>query len=87
MTPILDIKAVGKSFPGVRALANLSMTISAGEVVAFVGENGAGKSTLLKILSGDYQLDQGQVLLDGVEVSHATPLDARRRVPAGAARA
>ena len=78
MTSILDIKAVGKSFPGVRALANLSMTVNAGEVVAFVGENGAGKSTLLKILSGDYQLDQGQVLLDGVEVSHASPLDARR---------
>ncbi len=75
---ILDIKAVGKSFPGVRALANLSMTVHPGEVVAFVGENGAGKSTLLKILSGDYQLDQGRVLLDGVEVSHASPLDARR---------
>jgi len=74
---ILDIKAVGKSFPGVRALQNLSMAVAPGEVVAFVGENGAGKSTLLKILSGDYQLDQGQVLLDGVEVSHASPLAAR----------
>ena len=74
---ILDIKAVGKSFPGVRALQNLSMAVAPGEVVAFVGENGAGKSTLLKILSGDYQLDQGQILLDGVEVSHASPLAAR----------
>ncbi len=75
---ILDIKAVGKSFPGVKALSNLSMAVGVGEVVAFVGENGAGKSTLLKILSGDYQLDQGQVLLDGIEVSHASPLEARR---------
>ncbi len=75
---ILDIRAVGKSFPGVRALHNLSMAVGAGEVVAFVGENGAGKSTLLKILSGDYRLDSGQVLLDEVEVSHASPLDARR---------
>lgn len=75
---MLEIKAVGKSFPGVRALSGLSMTVAAGEVVAFVGENGAGKSTLLKILSGDYRLDQGQVLLDGVEVSHASPLEARR---------
>ncbi|WP_426127738.1 sugar ABC transporter ATP-binding protein [Pararhizobium sp. PWRC1-1] len=75
---MLEIKAVGKSFPGVRALSGLSMTVAAGEVVAFVGENGAGKSTLLKILSGDYRLDQGQVLLDRVEVSHASPLEARR---------
>lgn len=74
---ILDIMAVGKSFPGVRALHNLSMSVAAGEIVAFVGENGAGKSTLLKILSGDYQLDHGQILLDGTEVSHASPLAAR----------
>ncbi len=74
---ILDIKSVGKSFPGVRALQNLSMSVARGEVVAFVGENGAGKSTLLKILSGDYQLDQGQILLDGADVLHASPLAAR----------
>ncbi len=74
---ILDIKSVGKSFPGVRALQNLSMAVARGEVVAFVGENGAGKSTLLKILSGDYQLDQGQILLDGADVLHASPLAAR----------
>lgn len=75
---ILEIRDVGKSFPGVKALSGLSMTVAHGEIVAFVGENGAGKSTLLKILSGDYQLDEGQVLLDGVEVSHASPLEARR---------
>jgi len=74
---ILDVRGVGKSFPGVKALSDVTMTVSKGEVVAFVGENGAGKSTLLKILCGDYQLDEGSVLLDGVEVSHATPLDAR----------
>lgn len=74
---VLEIRAVGKSFPGVRALQNLSMGVKSGEVVAFVGENGAGKSTLLKILSGDYRLDEGQVLLDGIEASHASPLAAR----------
>ena len=74
---ILEIRDVGKSFPGVKALSDLSMDVNAGEVVAFVGENGAGKSTLLKILSGDYQLDEGQVTLDGVEASHASPLEAR----------
>jgi L-arabinose transport system ATP-binding protein len=74
---LLQARAIGKSFPGVRALYNVSMSVHAGEVVAFVGENGAGKSTLLKILSGDYQLDEGSVSLDGVEVSHASPLAAR----------
>ncbi|MEP3276699.1 MAG: sugar ABC transporter ATP-binding protein [Stappiaceae bacterium] len=75
---ILEVRNVGKSFPGVKALSGLSMSVARGEIVAFVGENGAGKSTLLKILSGDYDLDEGSVLLDGVEVTHATPLDARR---------
>ena len=78
MTAVLDIAGVGKSFPGVRALSGLSMTVARGEVVAFVGENGAGKSTLLKILCGDYALDEGRVRLDGAEVSHASPLEARR---------
>ena len=73
--PLLEIKSVGKSFPGVRALTALSMSVAPGEVVAFVGENGAGKSTLLKILCGDYTLDEGQIRLDGTEVSHASPLE------------
>ncbi len=76
--PILDIRAVGKSFPGVRALTNLSMQVRRGEIVAFVGENGAGKSTLLKILCGDYTLDEGTMQLDGADVSHASPLAARQ---------
>ncbi len=75
---ILEISNVGKSFPGVKALSDLSMNVHPGEVVAFVGENGAGKSTLLKILSGDYQLDEGQVILDGVVATHASPLMARQ---------
>jgi ABC-type sugar transport system ATPase subunit len=76
--PILDIRSVGKSFPGVRALSNLSMQVRPGEIVAFVGENGAGKSTLLKILCGDYTLDEGTMQLDGADVSHASPLAARQ---------
>ncbi|MDE0591443.1 sugar ABC transporter ATP-binding protein [Halocynthiibacter sp. C4] len=74
---ILDVQGVGKSFPGVKALSNVSMKVFPGEVVAFVGENGAGKSTFLKILCGDYTLDEGKVALDGTEVSHASPLEAR----------
>ncbi|HVG47188.1 MAG TPA: sugar ABC transporter ATP-binding protein [Rubellimicrobium sp.] len=75
--PLLDVAHVGKSFPGVRALADVSLQVAPGEVVALVGENGAGKSTLLKILSGDYRLDEGTVSLGGQEVSHASPLEAR----------
>ena len=77
-SPILAVSGVGKSFPGVRALAEVSLEVAPGEVVALVGENGAGKSTLLKILSGDYRLDEGRVRLGGAEVSHASPLEARR---------
>jgi ABC-type sugar transport system ATPase subunit len=77
-TPVLEIRGVGKSFPNVRALANLTFEVRRGEVMAFVGENGAGKSTLLKILSGDYELDEGTVLLDGQEVSHVNPREARK---------
>jgi ABC-type sugar transport system ATPase subunit len=77
-TPVLEIRGVGKSFPNVRALANLTFDVRGGEVMAFVGENGAGKSTLLKILSGDYQLDEGSVLLAGQEVSHVSPREARK---------
>ncbi len=74
---VLDVNGVGKSFPGVRALSDVTMRVHSGEVVAFVGENGAGKSTLLKILCGDYQLDDGEVQIDGIVASHASPLEAR----------
>jgi ABC-type sugar transport system ATPase subunit len=75
--PLLSIDAVGKAFPNVRALADLSFSVDSGEVVAFVGENGAGKSTLLKILSGDYTLDEGAVVLDGGNLGRLDPAAAR----------
>ena len=78
MTPILDVQGVGKSFPGVRALDDVSLSVAPGEVVSFVGENGAGKSTLLKILCADYTLDSGSVVIDGHDISHSDPLSARR---------
>ena len=74
---ILEISGVSKAFPNVRALSNLSLSVERGEVVAFVGENGAGKSTLLKILSGDYRADSGTVVLDGQDISHVDPKEAR----------
>jgi ABC-type sugar transport system ATPase subunit len=75
--PLLSVQGVTKSFPGVRALSDVSLDVAPGEVVALVGENGAGKSTLLKILSGDYSLDAGTVRIGGQDVSGASPLEAR----------
>lgn len=54
MTVLLDMRGIGKSFPGVRALDHVNLTVEAGEIHAICGENGAGKSTLMKILSGVY---------------------------------
>ncbi len=51
--PILDLVQISKSYPGVRALADVSLAFSAGEVVGLIGENGAGKSTLMNVLGGN----------------------------------
>jgi L-arabinose transport system ATP-binding protein len=75
-SPVLEVRSVSKGFPNVQALKNVSLEIRAGEILAFMGENGAGKSTLLKIINGDYQPDEGEVLLDGRPVSFSGPRDA-----------
>ena len=62
---IVEFKNIDKEFPGVKALDNVSMDIYKGEAVALLGANGAGKSTLMKILSGAYERDSGEVILDG----------------------
>ncbi|HTY58077.1 MAG TPA: ATP-binding cassette domain-containing protein, partial [Bacteroidota bacterium] len=62
---ILEVKGISKTFPGVRALDDVSVQLRRGEVLAVVGENGAGKSTLMKILAGVYFPDHGEVKLDG----------------------
>ncbi|MFT5241746.1 MAG: ribose transport system ATP-binding protein [Kiritimatiellia bacterium] len=64
-SPLLEVRQVCKSFPGVRALHNVDLQISAGEVLAVVGENGAGKSTLMKILAGVQGFDTGDICVDG----------------------
>jgi ribose transport system ATP-binding protein len=75
--PILTVRGVTKSFPGVRALKGVDLTVWPGEVHALVGENGAGKSTLMKILAGAQRPDGGEITLDGKPVHFHTPHQAR----------
>lgn len=70
---LLEIKGVSKSFPGVKALENIDIDLCRGEVHVILGENGAGKSTLMKILSGAYQADEGQLFVEGTEITHNSP--------------
>jgi ribose transport system ATP-binding protein len=77
-SPLLEMRGVGKSFPGVRALSDVSLTLNAGEVHALVGENGAGKSTLMKILAGAIAADSGEMLIDGDAVRIDSPQRAQQ---------
>ncbi len=63
--PLLEVRDVSKSFPGVQALKDVNLSIGAGEVLSVIGENGAGKSTLMKILAGVQEPDGGKILIDG----------------------
>ncbi|MCS5716941.1 sugar ABC transporter ATP-binding protein [Herbiconiux sp. CPCC 205763] len=91
-SPLLSVRGVTKSFPGVRALDDVRLTVNAGEVNALCGENGAGKSTLINILSGVYTADSGEVLVGDqplpadpvkvIEAGIATIYQKRQFVPA-----
>ncbi len=76
---ILSIKDVSKSFPGVKALDQVSFEVRRGTVHGIVGENGAGKSTLMKILSGVYQKDSGTIAFDGETIKTTTPIQSMKR--------
>ncbi len=71
-TPVLALEGVTKTFPGVKALSDVSLRLHPGQVTALVGENGAGKSTVVKILTGIYQPDGGEILVDGSAVQFPT---------------
>ncbi|TIS96163.1 sugar ABC transporter ATP-binding protein [Mesorhizobium sp.] len=67
--PRLTLSGISKSFPGVRALHDVSLSLYPGQVTALIGENGAGKSTLVKIMTGIYQPDSGTISIDGQAVT------------------
>ncbi|MDT7950392.1 MAG: sugar ABC transporter ATP-binding protein [Acetobacteraceae bacterium] len=78
-TPLLEMRGISKTFPGVKALNGVDLRAWGGEVMSIMGENGAGKSTLMKILSGAYQADPGgEILIDGKPVAITDPIAAKR---------
>lgn len=74
---VISVRNITKRFPGMLALDNCQLDLLPGEVLALIGENGAGKSTLMKILSGVYQKDAGQIIIDGREVNIDCPRSAQ----------
>src|SRR5947209_14056386 len=77
-TPLLSMRGIEKSFPGVRALQGVDLELHTGEVLALLGENGAGKSTLIKVLAGAHLPDAGSIHLHGRPVSLQSPTEAVR---------
>jgi simple sugar transport system ATP-binding protein len=77
--PLLEMRSISKTFPGVRALADVDFSVKPGEVHAIMGENGAGKSTLIKVLTGVYPPDSGEILLEGRHFSPSSPRDAQEK--------
>jgi ribose transport system ATP-binding protein len=77
MTQSLKLENITKSFPGVKAVENVTLEAYQGEILALAGENGAGKSTLMNILSGALLADSGRILLDGQEAKITSPRSAQ----------
>ena len=73
MTPLLEIKGLSKGFGGLSVIANLDMSVGAGEIVSVIGPNGAGKTTLFNIISGIYRPDAGDILFEGESIVGSTP--------------
>ena len=76
-TPLVEMKDISIAFGGVKAVDHVSVDLHPGEVVGLLGHNGAGKSTLIKIMSGAYQMDAGEIRINGNKVEITNPRDAR----------
>ena len=77
--PALEMRGIGKRFPGVVALDNVDFTLEPGRIHALMGENGAGKSTLIKIMAGVYGKDAGTIRMRGHEVDIKSPRDSLKQ--------
>ncbi len=77
--PVLEVRSLRRSYPGVLAVGDFSMAIAAGEILGFVGPNGAGKSTVIKMLAGAVKPEAGEILIGGEVVEFSGPLDATQR--------
>lgn len=77
-SPLVEMRGISKAFGALKALQQVSLTLSPAEILGLVGDNAAGKSTLMKILTGAYTRDEGEIAFEGrrVEISH--PRDSRR---------
>jgi len=78
MTPLVEMRDIRVSFGGIHAVDHVTVDLYPGEVVGLLGHNGAGKSTLIKVLSGAYQADSGEIVINGERAEIANPRDARR---------
>lgn len=75
---LLEIRSISKSFPGVKALKDVSIDLSHGEILGLCGENGAGKSTMMKLLTGIYKADEGgEILVEGAVIDVNNPREAQ----------
>ena len=77
--PVLHLDNIVKTFPGVRALDDVSFSVMQGEVHALMGENGVGKSTLMKVLGGIYRPDCGAIYVEDEQVVLSGPLEAKSK--------
>ena len=74
----IEMKGITKTFGSVVANKDVDLTLRQGEILALLGENGSGKTTLMNMLSGIYQPDRGQILMDGIPVAINSPEDSKR---------
>lgn len=75
---LLEVKGVNKAFGGVVTANNIDMMVEAGKIRGLIGPNGAGKTTLLNLISGIYDVDSGQILFKGQDITNVPAENARR---------